>query len=139
MRAPAGGATLGAGTMSRSSRRGPAQQTPRHRVAAAGPRASRRSLLLGVAAAASAAGLGALALTRAGGDPGASAAAPAAAPGAAPVAVNLDADTVAFEREEIDLGRVPLDKVVPVSARLTNHSRRKVILTQATAQTLEGC
>lgn len=51
----------------------------------------------------------------------------------------MNADTISFEREEIDLGRVPLDKAVSVSARLTNHSRREVILSQATAQTLEGC
>ena len=99
--------------------------------------ASRRVVLLGAAGALGAAGLGAAALRRA---PGGSTPAAGSAPSpAAPVRALLDADTVTFEREEIDLGRVPLENVVPVSARLTNHSRRTVLLQQATAQTLEGC
>ena len=97
-----------------------------------GRRAPRRALLFGALAIAGASGAGALALGFAR-QPGDGAAA------AQPVPLNLDADTVSFEREEVDLGRVALEKVVSVSARLTNHSRRKVILSQATAQTLEGC
>ena len=96
--------------------------------------APRRALLAGGLAIAGASAIGALAL---GWGTGGSVAESGA--GAQPVVLNLDADTVSFEREEIDLGRVPLGQVVSVSARLTNHSRRKVILQQATAQTLEGC
>ena len=112
--------------------------TDRGRVRAAGAPgqgspAPRRALLFGALAIAGASGAGALALGFAGklGDGDSSA--------VQGVPLNLDADTVSFEREEVDLGRVALEKVVPVSARLTNHSRRKVILSQATAQTLEGC
>ena len=99
-----------------------------------GRAAPRRALLIGALAIAGASGIGALALARpSGGNVGERGAA------APPVLLDLDADTVSFEHEEVDLGHVPLEKVVPVSARLTNHSRRKVILSQATAQTLEGC
>ena len=50
------------------------------------------------------------------------------------VAVSLEADTVSFEHEEIDLGRVALDKVMPVSGRLIAHSKSTVIPSQATAE-----
>lgn len=62
---------------------------------------------------------------------------PAGESTAAPV--DLDLDTVTVDRPAIDLGRVRLDVKVPVSVRLTNQSRRTVILRQATVEALEGC
>jgi hypothetical protein len=52
---------------------------------------------------------------------------------------DLAADTVVVDRPELDLGRVPLGATVPVSVRLTNLSRRTILLGQATAEALEGC
>lgn len=53
--------------------------------------------------------------------------------------VDMTADDVVVDQREIDLGRVPLDKVVPVSVQLTNRSQRTIQLSQATAEALEGC
>lgn len=46
---------------------------------------------------------------------------------------------VAIEPPEIDLGRVPLGRVVPVQARVVNHSQQIVSLGNPTVETLEGC
>lgn len=53
--------------------------------------------------------------------------------------VDTSADAVVVDRQEIDLGTVPLDKVVPVAVHLANRSQRTIQLAQATAETLEGC
>lgn len=53
--------------------------------------------------------------------------------------VNLDLDLVTVDPPALDLGRVRLDVVVPVTVRLLNQSRKTIILGQATAEALEGC
>ncbi|HEU5318260.1 MAG TPA: hypothetical protein VFX49_19260 [Chloroflexota bacterium] len=59
--------------------------------------------------------------------------------GGSPTAANLELDAVTVDYPVIDLGRVRLDVQVPVAVRLTNQSKRTVILGQATVETLEGC
>jgi flagellar basal body-associated protein FliL len=49
------------------------------------------------------------------------------------------AGPITIDQPEIDLGRVPLNVVVPVTVRLANRSERTVTLSQPTAEALEGC
>lgn len=58
---------------------------------------------------------------------------------AAAVEVNLDLDAVTVDRPLVELGVVPLNKVVPVVVALVNQSQRVVGLGKPIAEALEGC
>jgi hypothetical protein len=44
-----------------------------------------------------------------------------------------------IDKPLVDLGRVPLNVVVPVSVTLTNHTQQAVALGKPMAEALEGC
>lgn len=133
--------SIAAMTNEHTATRGAARETRAAPGARAGRRVTRRggAIVVAGAAAGAAVSIGALALARgrATGTPAGQLA--AAAPATTGRALTLDADTLVFEREEIDLGRVPLNKQVPVTVKLTNYSQRTVTLGRPTAEAAEGC
>ena len=118
--------------------------TPPHRSSASAqtPRTRRRGVMLLAAGGGGGAvvALGAMVALSRRGDGSGSAATGQAAPVAASGASDYPgADIIAIDKPAVDLGRVPLNVIVPVTVTLTNRSAETIFFGRPKVEAIEGC